>query len=311
MAFYTAVDEQELQALLQRYGIAALDSCDGASDGIENSTYFLRSGEQQWVLTLFEDIGAAELPFFVRLMDWLYVRGLPVAHALADRAGEALHTLSGKPALLFPRVSGRHPRQTTIAQCAAIGDFLGRMHAASAQYPEQRDNPRGTAWMQQAAQQLQEHLDAEGRSLLEQQLHNARELRALPLPQGLIHADLFHDNALFEGDQLCGVIDFYVACTDLLALDLAIVINDWCAAADGGIEADKSAAVLAAYGQHRPLTPLEWQHWPAIQQLAAARFWLSRLLAEKAPRREGVNHPHKPSAEYRARLCYHINKNNS
>lgn len=314
MAFYTAVDEQELLALLRHYGIDGLSSCTGASDGIENSTYFLQRGEQQWILTLFEDLSAAELPFFVRLMTWLHERGLPVACPLVDDRGEALHTLSGKPALLFPRLPGQHPRQTGSAQCAAIGDFLGRMHAATASYPEQRDNPRGTAWMEQAASRLAAHLDGEVRSLLDAQLANAHRLRALPMPCGLVHADLFHDNALFEGDRLTGVIDFYVACTDLLALDLAIVINDWCALPAGGVDPGKAQAILQAYERQRPLDPLERDHWQAILQLAACRFWLSRLLAEKLPARPGVNHPHKPSTEYLARLQFHLrptNKNDS
>lgn len=306
MAFYTAVDQGELLALLGRYGIAHLSSCTGASDGIENTTYFLQHGEQQWILTLFEDLPAAELPFFVRLMTWLHERGLPVACPLVDAHGQALQTLSGKPALLFPRLPGQHPRQTTAAQCAAIGDFLGRMHAASASYPEQRDNPRGTPWMEASARRLHEHLDADSAALLAGQLANARRLRGLPLPQGLIHADLFHDNALFDYDRLTGVIDFYVACTDLLALDLAIVINDWCALPAGGIDAGKSAAVMDAYQRHRPLVAAEEDEWPAILQLAACRFWLSRLLAERLPARPGVNHPHKPSAEYRARLQSHL-----
>ena len=143
MAFYTELDQQELLAMLRDYGIDALTACTGASDGIENTTYFLESDAQKWILTLFEEISADELPFFVRLMDWLYARQLPVAHALADNNAKTLHTLSNKPALLFPRLSGQHPRNMTIEQCRAIGYFLGHMHAVSQNYPEQRDNQRG------------------------------------------------------------------------------------------------------------------------------------------------------------------------
>ncbi|HNI36753.1 MAG TPA: phosphotransferase, partial [Pseudomonadales bacterium] len=143
MAFYTELDQQELLALLRDYGIDALTACTGASDGIENTTYFLESNAQKWILTLFEEISAEELPFFVRLMDWLYARQLPVAHALANNNAKTLHALSNKPALLFPRLSGQHPRNMTVEQCRAIGDFLGRMHAVSQHYPEQRDNHRG------------------------------------------------------------------------------------------------------------------------------------------------------------------------
>ncbi|MEZ5493079.1 MAG: homoserine kinase [Pseudomonadales bacterium] len=306
MAFYTALNEQELLAVLQGYGIAALTACEGASDGIENTTYFLQRDNQQWILTLFEEVSAEELPFFVRLMDWLFARGLPVAHALADNNTKTLHTLSGKPALLFPRLAGQHPRSMTVAQCRAIGDFLSRMHAVSGGYPEQRVNPRGTAWMCAARERLAVGLDTEQLALLDAQIANAKQLRALNLPTGLIHGDLFHDNALYEGDALCGVIDFYNACTDLLAWDLAIVINDWCALPDGGIDSARYHAIVDAYQQQRALTTQEKENWQALLQLAAARFWLSRLLSEKLPARPDVVHAHKPSAEYRARLQFHL-----
>lgn len=306
MAFYTALDQSELLALLKRYSIGQLSSCVGVSDGIENTTYILDDGSHQWILTLFEDLSAKELPFFARLMIWLHERDLPVACPLADANGEILQTLSGKPALLFPRLPGQHPRVITSAHCAAIGDFLGRMHAASASYPEQRDNPRGTGWMELSGERLGGLLNAEDAALLAAQVVNAKRLRALSLPQGLIHGDLFHDNALFENENLRGVIDFYNACTDMLALDLAIMINDWCAVADGGLDEQRVQTLLAAYNAHRPLTAQEREHWQVLLQLAATRFWLSRLLAEKLPARPGVNHPHKPSAEYRARLLYHL-----
>ena len=311
MAFYTAIDESELLALLQRYGIGKLSSFVGASDGVENTTYILEADSQQWILTLFEDLSANELPFFARLMIWLHEREfhgreLPVACPLADTQGQTLQTLSGKPALLFPRLPGQHPRATTSAHCAVIGDFLGRMHAASVNYPEQRSNPRGTEWMEQSRQRLAGFLNAEDIVLLDEQIANAKTLRILPLPQGLIHGDLFHDNALFENEKLCGVIDFYNACTDMLALDLAIAINDWCALPDGGIDEQRMQNLLATYNAQRPLTALENTHWKTVLQLAATRFWLSRLLAEKLPVRPDVSHPHKPSAEYRARLVYHL-----
>ena len=306
MAFYTAINEHELLALLERYGIEKLSSCVGVSDGIENTTYILTADSQQWILTLFEDLSIAELPFFARLMTWLHERELPVACPLIDKNGQALQNLSDKPALLFPRLPGQHPRNTTVAHCAVIGDFLGRMHTASVNYPEQRANPRGTEWMQQAHQRLDGFLNAEDMALLDAQIINAKILRTLPLPQGLIHGDLFHDNALFNGEQLCGVIDFYNACSDMLALDLAIVINDWCALPDGGVDAERTKTLLAAYSAQRPMTALEREHWQSVLQLAATRFWLSRLLAEKLPARADVNHPHKPSAEYRARLLHHL-----
>jgi homoserine kinase type II len=160
--------------------------------------------------------------------------------------------------------------------------------------------------MEQSHQRLAGLLGQEDDALLVAQIANARQLRTLSLPQGLIHGDLFHDNALFDGEQLCGVIDFYNACTDMLALDLAIVINDWCVSADGDLDEQRVNSVMHAYHARRPLSALEQEHWTTILQLAAARFWLSRLLAEMLPARPGVHHPHKPSAEYRDRLLRHM-----
>lgn len=291
--------------MLECYGIKKLDDCRGASDGIENSTYFLFAGRDEYILTIFEELSAEELPFFVRLMQWLHERQLPVACPLPSKSGVVLHALSGKPALLFPRLPGRHPSPLTISHCEQVGRSLGRMHSATVHYPERRHNARGTLWMQQGRERLQGLVDADDLDLLDGQITNALELRALSIPMGVIHGDLFHDNALFDDGRLTGVIDFYNACTDILLLDLAIVLNDWCAAQDGGIDEAKARSLLGAYERERPLTTQERQHWQAVLQLAACRFWLSRLLQEKLPARPGVVHAHKPSAEYRQRLCYH------
>ena len=242
MAFYTSLDHDELATLLARFGIDGLSSCQGASDGIENSNYFLQSGESQWILTLFEDLSPEELPFFIDLMQWLYARDLPVAHPLQDCHGQTLHNLSGKPALLFPRLAGKHVIAVSETECAAIGRCLGKLHQQSRHYPACRDNPRGTAWMEQAQQRLSGVMSGEDTILLAGQIANAHHLRQLDLPRGIIHGDLFRDNALFTqntdtGNTLSGIIDFYNACSDLLLLDLAITVNDWCSSAtDYGLD---------------------------------------------------------------------------
>ncbi|HQQ63066.1 MAG TPA: homoserine kinase [Pseudomonadales bacterium] len=306
MAFYTALLEHEVEDLCNRFGLGPLASCIGASDGIENSTYFLITDSSKYVLTLFEDISMSELPFFVGLMQWLDSRGLPVACPVRDRNGQVLQMLSGKPALLFPCLPGCHPSPVTLFQCEAIGSCLGKIHAGTYAYPERRDNPRGTGWMLDARLRLAGLMDAADLLLLDGQIENARLLRSQGLPLGVIHGDLFHDNALFVGNELTGVIDFYNACTDLLLLDLAVVVNDWCGKPDGSLNKSLVDAVVAAYEVERPLCLAEKQAWQATLQLAASRFWLSRLLAEKLPASHGVIHAHKPSAEYKSRLMYHL-----
>ncbi len=288
--------------MLRDYGIHVPFSCQGASDGIENSTYFLRAGEREWVLTLFEALSSQELPFFISLMTELHAHKLPVAYPLADQQGKTLHCLSGKPALLFPRLTGAHVMNVHAAHCAAIGAFLGEMHTRTANYPEARINPHGTQWMQTSQQHLPNLLDDE-KNLLTEQINNAVFVRAQGLPQGIIHGDLFRDNALFVGggEQLAGVIDFYHAGTDVLLLDLAIAINDWCALANGSVDEVLAQTMVSAYCAQRHVTAHEQQHWPTLLQLAAARFWLSRLWVERTKTRQTL----KPSAEYLLRLRYH------
>lgn len=305
MAVYTSLDPRELAGFLAAFGMDGPADCAAASDGIENSTYFLQQGGQAYVLTLFEDLGEGELPFFIRLMGWMRAAGLPVACPLADRQQQCLHRLSDRPALLFPRLAGRHIMAVTPDQAGQVGRCLAAIHQHTATFPEQRENPRGTRWMASVNTRLAGRLSAADSALLQQQLDNAETLRALPLPSGIIHGDLFRDNALFHEGQLTGVIDFYNACTDMWALDLAIVFNDWCYTPAGDVLPAHARALLAGYEAVRPLEPLEREHWQALLQLAATRFWLSRLMDEEFPRHAGVQHAHKPSAEYRARLLQH------
>jgi homoserine kinase type II len=310
MAFYTCIDEQELSNLLTGFGIGPLSGFEGASDGIENSTYFLSTADTKWILTVFEELQAEELPFFIDLMQWLFAHDLPVAHPLTDLGGITLHSLSDKPVLLFPRLEGGHLREVGEVECGAIGNCLGRLHKLTENYPLQHPNPRGTHWMEQGMTRLHSVLSTDDQLLLTKQLDNARQLRAQALPTGIIHGDLFRDNALFTQDPdgqpvLSGIIDFYSACTDLLLLDLAITVNDWCAMPDGGLDQAKVARLVNAYIGQRPMSQAEQAAWQATLELAACRFWLSRLLDEKLPRHAGVLHAHKPSAEYLARLRYH------
>ncbi len=306
MAFYTALLEHELEDLRVRFGLDSFRSCIGASDGIENTTYFLITDSSKLVLTLFEDVPLGDLPFFIGLMQWLDSLGLPVACPIQDKNGQVLQVLSDKPALLFPCLPGSHPSPVTSAQCVAIGSCLGRIHANTCNYPELRANPRGTPWMQSTRLRLQGLVGDSDLTLIDEQIKNALELRSKDLPVGVIHGDLFHDNALFVGSELTGVIDFYNACTDVLLLDLAIVVNDWCGEPDGSINTSLMDTLVAAYETERPLCQAERLVWSSVLQLAASRFWLSRLSAEKLPVAHGVVHAHKPSLEYWSRLHYHI-----
>ncbi len=283
MAVYTPLSEAEASAFLHQFGLVKLLRLRGTEAGIENTNYFVDAEDAQGhphalVLTLFER-GAEGLPYFVALTTYLAAQGLPVPSPWRDRQQQAMHTLKEKPALLVPRFSGTHPVTPNAEQCRVIGDALARMHVASSGFSHQRDNDRGAQWRQQVAQKVAPLLPADQRDLLQQQVQNWQQDRPVlaQLPTGITHGDLFHDNALFDGNRLTGIIDFYNACTDLFLYDLAVLVNDWCSKPDCTLDESRVQAVLAGYESVRVLTLAEKKYWKKMLAYAALRFWLSRL----------------------------------
>lgn len=299
MAVYTALTEAEVAHFLQDFGLVRLLRLQPTAQGIENTNYFVdaedTSGQcHALVLTLFERGDAGALPYFVELTTYLSQQGLPVPAPYRDLQQQALHRLQGKPCLLVPRFAGHHPVQPSVAQCARIGTALARMHQASAGFALRRDNDRGAHWRQRTLHRLLPRLPADQARLLAQQVQRwQQQLPALAqLPAGITHGDLFHDNALFDGDRLTGIIDFYNACHDLFLYDLAVLVNDWCSQADARFDPARLQAVLQAYQQVRPLTAAEQAAWPDMLAFAAVRFWLSRLESWYFPQ-SGLQVPQK------------------
>jgi len=252
------------------------------------------------VLTLFERLPPEELPFYLDLMRHLAAQGLACPQPLADEEQRLFSPLCGKPAALLSRLPGRPIALPDPCHCAAIGDWLARMHLAGAGFAPRIANPRGAAWRVATAARVETFLTAAQRSLLQEALAvaattdpahpNAARLTALPrgipqgdLPRGIVHGDLFRDNALFVDNAagpatLAGVIDFYFAAEDALLFDLAVAVNDWCLGADGvTLDATLTQALLAAYATRRTPSEAERAAWPAMLCQAALRFWLSRL----------------------------------
>ena len=205
MSVYTRVEREELEVFLRRYEIGRLVDFRGISAGIENTNYFVSTEDDEWVLTLFETVSAEELPYFLGLMDHLARRGLPTAAPLADRDGEFLQQLNERPAALVRRLPGASPEQPNAIQCEAMGEVLARMHEAAQDYPATRENSRGPAWWRPTAERLYRELPVEDARLLRDELAFQHQVRQARLPRGVIHGDLFHDNVLFEGNQLTGV----------------------------------------------------------------------------------------------------------
>lgn len=298
MAVYTPLSDADLHDFLARYEVGALVGFEGIRAGVENSNFFVTTTERECVLTVFEKHDADEVPYFLNLTAHLSEHGVPCAHPIADREGRYLQHLYDKPAALVERLPGHTTEQPEPWQCEAVGRALAQMHLAGQSFDEVHPNRRGPAWWFEAARELDGHLPAEDREVLAEELRYQAGQRGLELPQGTIHADLFCDNVLFEGDRLAGMIDFYYACDDCLLYDVAITVNDWCTQADGALDPPRLRALLDAYRHERPFIAAEADAWGTMLRAGALRFWLSRLLDLHFPRPAEVPHVKDPD-EYR------------
>lgn len=298
MSVYTIVETTELQEFLSHYHVGELVAHQGISAGIENTNYFVTTTQGQFVLTLFEQYGYHELPYFLELMAYLNENQVPSAHPYANRDGLYLRYLGGKPAALVQRLHGKEMRQPTVEQCAVLGQELGHLHVVGRDFPLYRENQRGPSWWYDTGKRLLPYLQGTDAALLRSELRFQYSYNAIDLPRGVIHADLFRDNALFEGDKLCGIIDFYYACYDVLLYDVAVTVNDWCSLPDGELDNTRMEALLDGYQQQRPFTTEERQAWGVMLRAAALRFWVSRLKDLHFPRSGEMTHTKNPN-EYR------------
>ena len=297
MSVYTEVGRDELITFLSDYAVGELVSYQGISDGIENTNYFVTTQQGQFVLTLFEHHEFGELAYFLDVMTYFYKHDVPSAHPAADKQGHYLKKLCGRPAALVMRLSGRGVNTVaSIAQCTAIGDVLGQMHVVGQQFQSRRPTERGSVWRQQIADRLLALVDKDSADLLANELAFQSGYADLDLPAGVTHSDLFRDNALFDGDELKGIIDFYYACDEYLLYDLAVAVNDWCVDQDGRLEQARYQALMSAYTQQRSLIESEIANWNLILRAAALRFWLSRLQDKHFPREGELTQIKNPDA---------------
>jgi homoserine kinase type II len=294
LSVYTPVPQAELERWLGRYSLGALESFEPIQAGIENSNYFVTTTQGRYVLTLFERLPAHELPFYLGLMSHLARHGIPAPAPIADIADRTLSELAGKPAALVTRLPGRWRESPGPAECGALGALLARMHLAARSYAAYLENPRGPKWWRFAAEAVAPLLDAQRKRLLAQELEFQSGQRFPDLPRGPVHADLFRDNALFEGGRISGVIDFYFAGVDCLLYDVAVCANDWCLGEAAALEPQRLRPLLAAYHAVRPFAAEERAAWPAMLRAAALRFWLSRLYDLHLPRPGMLVHAHDP-----------------
>jgi homoserine kinase type II len=282
MAVYTDVSAEQLAEFLAGYGIGDLLSYKGIAEGVENSNYLLHTSRGYFFLTLYEKrVAAGDLPFFLGLMAHLAARGITCPQPVPNRAGVALGTLAGRPAAIIDFLEGVWPRRPSVAHCAAIGEALAKMHLAGADFVMTRANALSVAgWrplFDQAAARA-DSVQAGLTALLAAELDHLEAHWPSALPRGVIHADLFPDNALFLGDRLSGLIDFYFACNDMFAYDVAICLNAWCFESDHAFNVTKARAFLNAYGRARALSAAERAALPLLARGAAIRFLLTRLV---------------------------------
>jgi len=308
MAVYTEVGAQEAAQLLTRLGLGQLTSLRACAEGVENTNYFVDAEQEgklaHYVLTLFERLTREQLPFYLRLMQHLARRDIPVPRPHADAQGALVFEVHGKPAAVVDRLPGRSELKPGADHCTQVGAMLARMHLAGRDFELSQPNLRGLAWWNATAPQVLPHLTPPQRELLQKELAHQNALVASTayarLPRGPVHADLFRDNVMFDTadgqPRLSGFFDFYFAGVDTWLFDLAVCLNDWCVdAVSSQPQPALARAFVAAYVAERPLTPDEQALLPDLLRAAALRFWLSRLWDFYAPRTASVLQPRDPS----------------
>jgi homoserine kinase type II len=282
MAVYTDVAADELAEFLSDYDIGELLSYKGIAEGVENSNFLLHTTAGSFFLTLYEKrVALADLPFFLGLMGHLASHGIVCPQPVKTRSGETLGTLAGRPAAIIDFLEGVWPRKPNAAHCAAVGQALAKMHLAGRNFPMKRANALSVSGWRPLFDQAAPRADTlqHGlRQLMSDELDHLEKNWPKNLPEGVIHADAFPDNVLFLGERLSGLIDFYFACNDILAYDIAICLNAWCFEADHSFNVTKARAFLNAYGRERELSDAEQHALPLLARGAALRILLTRLV---------------------------------
>lgn len=294
MSVYTTVTREQLSAWLRNYSIGVPMALEGILSGIENTNYFVTTTHGRFVLTLFEKLTRNELPFYLKLMAHLSSHGLPCPKPIANLQNELLGELNTKPAAIVSCLEGRPIAEPEPVHCARVGEVLAEMHLAGTTYPGRLDNLRGASWWAACAPEIYPFLKPADEEMLKSEISYQAAQSSAGLPRGVVHADLFRDNVLFDGDRVGGFIDFYFACVDSFVYDVAITMNDWCVGVDATLDQVRASALLKAYWSVRPFTDQEHAALPSMLRAGALRFWVSRLYDFHLPRPGELTHKHDP-----------------
>jgi homoserine kinase type II len=308
MAVYTDITDVELAGLLADFDLGEATALKGVAEGVENSNFLLETTTGRYFLTIYEKrVNADDLPFFLGLMQWLADRGYPSARPVADRDGALIKQVRGKPCAIVEFLPGLSVRRPTVAHCREAGMGLARLHLAAAGFPLVRENDLGQAAWAPMFQRLGDAADGLKPGLADVIRADLSMLQARwpkALPQGVAHADYFPDNVFFQGGRFAGAIDFYFACVDALAYDLAVALNAWCFEPDGSFNVTAARAMTQGYESIRPLSQAERDALPVLAHGAAMRFFLTRLNDWGATPAGALVKPKDP-LEYERKLAVH------
>jgi homoserine kinase type II len=308
MAVYTDVPDDELRVFVGEYDIGEVVSCKGIAEGVENSNFLLRTDSGTFILTLYEKrVAPRDLPFFIGLMEHLASAGIACPTPVHGRDGIALRVLCGRPAAIVTFLDGMWPRRIKPFHCAALGGAMAALHRASTSFAMSRPNTLSLAGWRELFEACRGRADEVSPGLAAELAGEIDGLEAAwprDLPSGVIHADLFPDNVFFRGEAVSGIIDFYFACTDFFAYDVAIGLNAWCFEADFSFNVTKARLLLSSYRAARPFSETEMAALPLLARGSALRFLLTRLY-------DRLNHPPgamvrpKDPLEYLHKLRFH------
>jgi homoserine kinase type II len=300
MAVFTPVSLDDLVPWATQFPLGTILTIKGISSGIENSNFFITTETGEYVLTVFEKLTFNQLPFYLHLMRHLAERGVLVPAPIANKKGEILNSLHGKPASIVTKLEGTCQLAPQPVHCAAVGAMLAKMHLAAQDFGMRQPNLRGLEWWKETAPVVLPYLPGDSQRLLRTEIHFQDAFAATEsyrqLPDGPIHADLFRNNVMFDGERLTGFFDFYFAGCDTWLFDVAVTINDWCIDLDSGaLDHARVRAMLDAYHAVRPFSAAEATAWQPMLRAGALRFWISRLYDFYLPRDAELLTPHDPT----------------
>ncbi|MBF8177441.1 homoserine kinase [Herminiimonas contaminans] len=299
MAVFTPVTLDDLSQWITQFDLGKALAIKGIPSGIENTNFFITTEFGEYVLTIFENLSFEQLPFYLNLMRHLAERGVLVPAPIANHKGDLINALHGKPASIVSKLEGSSQMDPQAVHCAAVGAMLARMHIAAENFPIRQPNLRGLAWRNETAPLVMPYLSDSNKQLLTEEMafQNAfaESDTYRQLQNGPIHADLFRNNVMFNGDHLTGFFDFYFAGCDTWLFDVAVTVNDWCIDVETGVlDLERVRAMLDAYHHVRPFTDAEQAAWQPMLRAGALRFWLSRLYDFHMPRDAEMLTPHDP-----------------